>query len=78
MVLENALGLQFSRIRFLKGGLAAWKAKGYPVEAYTKSFHLDTASLMATARVAESAKAAAGAKAPLENVSSTARLKPCP
>jgi rhodanese-related sulfurtransferase len=44
MVLDNALRLQFSRIKFLKGGLAAWKAKGYPVEAYTKSFHLDTAS----------------------------------
>jgi rhodanese-related sulfurtransferase len=43
MVLDNALRLQFSRIKFLKGGLAAWKAKGYPVEAYTKSFHLDTA-----------------------------------
>jgi rhodanese-related sulfurtransferase len=44
MVLHNALGLQFSRIKFLKGGLAAWKAKGYPVEAYTKPFHLDTAT----------------------------------
>jgi rhodanese-related sulfurtransferase len=44
MVLDSALRLQFSRIKFLKGGLAAWKAKGYPVEAYTKSFHLDTAS----------------------------------
>jgi rhodanese-related sulfurtransferase len=43
MVLESALGLQFSRIKFLKGGLAAWKEKGYPVEPYTKSFHLDTA-----------------------------------
>jgi rhodanese-related sulfurtransferase len=43
MVLENALGLQFSRIKFLKGGLAAWKEKGYPVEPYTKPFHLDTA-----------------------------------
>jgi rhodanese-related sulfurtransferase len=43
MVLESALGLQFSRIKFLKGGLAAWKAKGYPVEPYTKPFHLDTA-----------------------------------
>jgi rhodanese-related sulfurtransferase len=43
MVLENALHLQFSRIKFLRGGLAAWKEKGYPVEAYTKSFHLDTA-----------------------------------
>ncbi|MEO6806744.1 MAG: rhodanese-like domain-containing protein [Edaphobacter sp.] len=42
MVLANALGMKFSRIRFLKGGLAAWKEKGYPVEPYTKSFHLDT------------------------------------
>jgi rhodanese-related sulfurtransferase len=44
MVLHKALGLQFSRIRFLKGGLAAWKAKGYEVEPYTTPFHLDTAS----------------------------------
>jgi rhodanese-related sulfurtransferase len=43
MVLESALRLQFSRIKFLKGGLAAWKEKGYPVEPYTKPFHLDTA-----------------------------------
>jgi len=44
MVLQNALRLQFSRIKFLKGGLAAWKEKGYPVEIYDKPFHLDTAS----------------------------------
>jgi rhodanese-related sulfurtransferase len=43
MVLKSALHLQFSRIKFLKGGLAAWKAKGYPVEVYDKPFHLDTA-----------------------------------
>ena len=43
MVLDNALRLQFSRIKFLKGGLAAWKEKGYPVEIYDKPFHLDTA-----------------------------------
>jgi rhodanese-related sulfurtransferase len=43
MILQYALKLQFSRIKFLKGGLAAWKAKGYPVEAYTQPFHLDTA-----------------------------------
>jgi rhodanese-related sulfurtransferase len=43
MVLKNAMDLHFSRIKFLKGGLAAWKAKGYPVEPYTKPFHLDTA-----------------------------------
>ena len=42
MVLENALRLQFSRIKFLKGGLAGWKEKGYPVEIYDKPFHLDT------------------------------------
>ncbi len=44
MVLDNALRLQFTRIKFLKGGLAAWKAKGYPVERYDKPFHLDTAN----------------------------------
>src|ERR1700760_4170805 len=43
MVLQNALRLKFSRIKFLKGGLAAWKEKGYPVEVYDKPFHLDTA-----------------------------------
>src|ERR1700704_1243223 len=43
MVLKSALHLQFSRIKFLKGGLAAWKEKGYPVEVYDKPFHLDTA-----------------------------------
>ena len=30
------------RVKFLKGGLAAWKAKGYPVVPYDKTFHLDT------------------------------------
>jgi rhodanese-related sulfurtransferase len=44
MILRNALALHFSRIKFLKGGLAAWKAKGYPVEVYDKPFRLDTAS----------------------------------
>jgi rhodanese-related sulfurtransferase len=44
MVVENALRLNFSRIKFLRGGLAAWKEKGYPVVPYTQSFHLDTAS----------------------------------
>src|ERR1700733_14434264 len=42
MVLRSALALNFSRIKFLKGGLAAWKEKGYPVEVYDKPFHLDT------------------------------------
>lgn len=42
-VLNRALGMGFRRVRFLKGGLAAWKARGYPVEPYEKPFHLDVA-----------------------------------
>ena len=34
--------LQGEFLDLLKGGLKAWKAKGYPVEAYTRSFQLDT------------------------------------
>jgi rhodanese-related sulfurtransferase len=40
---QRAHALNFLRVRFLKGGLAAWKQKGYPVEPYRDSFHLDTA-----------------------------------
>jgi rhodanese-related sulfurtransferase len=40
IVLRRALDLQFVRIKFLKGGLAAWKANGYPVERYEEVFHL--------------------------------------
>jgi rhodanese-related sulfurtransferase len=39
-VLHRALALGFTRIKFLTGGLAAWKAKGYPVEPYRESFRL--------------------------------------
>ena len=39
-ILRQALSLHFTRIRFLQGGLAAWKAAGYPVEQYTESFQL--------------------------------------
>ena len=39
-VLRRALTLHFSRVKFLKGGLTAWKAKGYPVEPYNDVFHL--------------------------------------
>jgi rhodanese-related sulfurtransferase len=39
-ILDQALALHFSRIKFLKGGLAAWKANGYPVEPYRDVFHL--------------------------------------
>ena len=39
-VLRRALALHFLRVKFLKGGLAAWKAKGYPLEPYKESFRL--------------------------------------
>ena len=39
-VLRRALALGFTRIKFLTGGLAAWKTKGYPVEPYRESFRL--------------------------------------
>jgi len=41
-VLRRAQALHLLRVKLLKGGLAGWKAKGYPVERYEKSFHLDT------------------------------------
>lgn len=44
-VLRRALALQFHRIKFLKGGLAAWKMNGYPVDPYRESFHLYVPSL---------------------------------
>jgi rhodanese-related sulfurtransferase len=44
MVLGKARALNFTRVKMLKGGLAAWKAKGYPVEEYTEPFRLDTAT----------------------------------
>ena len=43
-ILHRTHALHFSRIKFLKGGLEAWKAKGYPVEPYNEPFHLDTAT----------------------------------
>jgi rhodanese-related sulfurtransferase len=43
-VLKKALALEFSRTRVLKGGLAGWKARGFTVEPYVDSFHLDTAT----------------------------------
>lgn len=39
-VLRRALALGFSRIKLLKGGLSAWKEKGYTVEPYKQSFRL--------------------------------------
>jgi rhodanese-related sulfurtransferase len=43
-ILNRALALKFLRVKFLRGGLAAWKAKGYPVEPYNTPFHLDPAT----------------------------------
>lgn len=43
MILHRALALQFFKVKLLKGGLAAWKAKGYPVEPYNTPFRLDPA-----------------------------------
>jgi len=40
-ILRLALSLGFTRIKFLEGGLDGWKAKGYPVEPYLETFHLD-------------------------------------
>jgi rhodanese-related sulfurtransferase len=42
MVLGKVRALHLTRVKLLKGGLAAWKEAGYPVEAYTESFHLHT------------------------------------
>jgi rhodanese-related sulfurtransferase len=42
-ILQRALALNFSRVKLLRGGLAAWKAKGYSVVPYVEPFHLDTA-----------------------------------
>jgi rhodanese-related sulfurtransferase len=41
-VLRRALALRSFRVKFLKGGLEAWKMKGYTVEPYKESFHLYT------------------------------------
>ena len=40
-VLTRALAMHLSRIKLLKGGLAGWKAKGYPIVPYDKPFRLD-------------------------------------
>jgi rhodanese-related sulfurtransferase len=41
---RQAVAMGFFKVKFLKGGLEAWKAKGYPVEPYEKPFHLDSGS----------------------------------
>lgn len=42
-IIQRALGLGFRRAKLLRGGLAAWKSKGFPVVPYKEVFHLDTA-----------------------------------
>jgi rhodanese-related sulfurtransferase len=42
VISQQAQAMHFLRVKFLKGGLAGWKAKDYPVERYEKPFHLDT------------------------------------
>jgi rhodanese-related sulfurtransferase len=44
MVLAKARALNFTRVKLLRGGMGAWKEKGYPVEEYKESFQLDTAN----------------------------------
>ena len=41
-IMKLALDMKYLKIKFLEGGLAAWKAKGYSVLPYEQSFHLDT------------------------------------
>jgi rhodanese-related sulfurtransferase len=50
LVLSRALAKGLLRIKFLKGGLDAWKARGFPVEPYDRPFHLDTDRSVAVAR----------------------------
>lgn len=38
---RKARAMDFSRLKILKGGLEGWKAQGYRVESYEKSFRLD-------------------------------------
>jgi rhodanese-related sulfurtransferase len=42
-VLEKSLALGIRRVKFLRGGLAGWKAKGLPVVPYNQPFRLDVA-----------------------------------
>jgi rhodanese-related sulfurtransferase len=44
VIAEKARAAHFLHVRFLRGGLEAWKEKGYPVVPYEETFHLDTGS----------------------------------
>jgi len=41
-IVHQALRMGFSGVKLLKGGLPAWKGKGYSVVKYGTPFHLDT------------------------------------
>ena len=41
-IVRHARMLGYKRLKVLRGGLAGWKAKGYPVAVYRESFRLDT------------------------------------
>lgn len=43
-VLRSALALGFSRVKFLRGGLAAWKDLGFPVEPFQGTLTFSSAS----------------------------------
>ena len=43
-VVQQALRMRFCRAKLLRGGLPAWKAKGYSVVPYNTPFHLETRS----------------------------------
>jgi rhodanese-related sulfurtransferase len=49
-VVRRALESQITRIKVLKGGLAGWKSKGYPVETYQEVFQLYAPSMSPPAR----------------------------
>ena len=51
-ILHRALAKGFVRIKVLKGGLEGWRENGFPVEPYTKPFHLNSGKTnhLATAR----------------------------
>ena len=40
--LHKAHAANHRRVKFLRGGLGAWKAAGFPVETYDTAFRLDT------------------------------------
>ncbi len=44
IILERLLAMGFSKVKFLKGGLDAWKARGFQVDCYSDTFRLNIAS----------------------------------